>query len=259
MSNQWTSTNYPPEFLAAFRAAAKPGEKGSCWLWPGCPPDLYGLFHAHGVRSRTHRASYAAFVADPPAHLVVRHRCDTPACWNPEHLLLGTHQDNMDDKAARGRSAIEDRHSQRKITSADAVRIVRAYNDGGTARLIARQYGLDESTVWAILMGRTWKAATSAIPRVEMDRTQFGEAHHRAQLTAETARLVAEGYIAGATVSELAGRFGVHRSTISCVISRRTWRAQTADLPLGEVDGKARQLEALARARAARSAQGGAE
>lgn len=37
---------------------------------------------------------------------IVRHTCDNPRCINPEHLVGGTHQDNMDDRRIRGRLAL---------------------------------------------------------------------------------------------------------------------------------------------------------
>lgn len=34
---------------------------------------------------------------------LTRHTCDNPQCCNPDHLLIGTHQDNVDDMISRGR------------------------------------------------------------------------------------------------------------------------------------------------------------
>ena len=53
-----------------------------------------------------HRLAYLlAHNLEPKAieGLMVRHHCDNPACINPEHLALGTAQDNMNDMKARGR------------------------------------------------------------------------------------------------------------------------------------------------------------
>lgn len=54
---------------------------------------------------------------------VVRHECDNPGCVNPAHLLLGTHQDNMDDKVRRGR--VPARGTNTKLT-AEEVQWIRA-------------------------------------------------------------------------------------------------------------------------------------
>jgi len=34
----------------------------------------------------------------------VLHSCDTPACWNPDHLFLGTQADNVHDCIQKGRA-----------------------------------------------------------------------------------------------------------------------------------------------------------
>ena len=50
-----------------------------------------------------HRVSYLLFVGPLIPGLEVRHTCDFRRCVMPDHLLQGTHQENMDDMAARGR------------------------------------------------------------------------------------------------------------------------------------------------------------
>jgi len=64
----------------------------------------YGRIRFGGKTVGTHRAAYVLAYGPIPEGLLVRHSCDNPPCCNPEHLLLGTVQDNVDDRVARNRS-----------------------------------------------------------------------------------------------------------------------------------------------------------
>jgi DNA invertase Pin-like site-specific DNA recombinase len=75
-------------------------ELGHCWEWLGAKKEGYGLYSKNTV----HRASYELHKGKIPKGLCVRHKCDTRHCWNPDHLELGTIQDNINDKVARGRT-----------------------------------------------------------------------------------------------------------------------------------------------------------
>lgn len=57
----------------------------------------------HGSRL-AHRAALAEKLRRP-VQGEARHTCDNPPCINPEHLLEGSHAENMADAAARNRTA----------------------------------------------------------------------------------------------------------------------------------------------------------
>jgi len=77
---------------------------GSCWEWTaGKDRAGYGRIWYKDKNQTAHTVAYSVFVGPIPAGLHVRHNCDNPACINPEHLCLGTHQDNMRDKTIRKR------------------------------------------------------------------------------------------------------------------------------------------------------------
>lgn len=77
----------------------------SCWEYTGCKSTTgYGRTCYQGVYAYVHRVSYSVFVGKIPNDMCVLHRCDNPKCFNPEHLWVGTHQDNMLDRDIKGRT-----------------------------------------------------------------------------------------------------------------------------------------------------------
>jgi len=87
-----------------------------CWLWTGTTGAHfgYGLSYMFGKKRRAHRISYELHFGPIPAGMIVRHKCDVPACVNPAHLQLGTQAENRADCVARGRHAKGDNTFARK-------------------------------------------------------------------------------------------------------------------------------------------------
>jgi len=118
-----------------------------CWLWAGSVTGGgYGRAKIGGRAGRdyyAHRASYVAFVGPLAEGEVVRHRCDTPTCVNPAHLLAGSQADNILDAWTRGRMTIP----PGKLTADQAKEIGRRYAAGERVQSIAKAFAVSPSTV----------------------------------------------------------------------------------------------------------------
>ena len=75
-----------------------------CVEWLGArTTGRYGRVSYQRKRWSAHRLFYSALVGPIPPHMEVMRKCDNPICVSPAHLTVGTHADNMRDKAAKGR------------------------------------------------------------------------------------------------------------------------------------------------------------
>jgi hypothetical protein len=93
--------------LQRFQSFVSPEPNSGCWLWAGCcNVDGYGRFRRTGQRktAQAHRFAYEVQHGPIPAGEEVMHRCDMPACVNPDHLVAGPHAENIRDMHAKGRA-----------------------------------------------------------------------------------------------------------------------------------------------------------
>lgn len=85
-----------------FWANVNVGTEDECWTWTGqSGAGGYGVMKMNGKAVKAHRVSYLLSHDELPHDLDVLHSCDNPSCVNPKHLRLGTHTDNMRDRAQR--------------------------------------------------------------------------------------------------------------------------------------------------------------
>jgi hypothetical protein len=82
-----------------------PEPNSGCWLWEGAQNGVgYGVIGvSDGGTHLVHRKMWEHANGPVPDSMWVLHRCDIRACCNPDHLFLGTPQDNMDDMHGKGR------------------------------------------------------------------------------------------------------------------------------------------------------------
>ena len=68
-------------------------ELGACWLFTGTSTP-YGRI-AKAQDSYTHRLGWKLLRGPIPDGMELHHRCGVYACWNPDHLQVVTHAENL--------------------------------------------------------------------------------------------------------------------------------------------------------------------
>jgi HNH endonuclease len=126
-----------------------------CWLFAGPIDDFgYGRIRIGKKKVRVHKHTYEQDNGPLPEGVILRHSCDMPCCWNPDHLLTGTHADNRNDAMLRGRIPNGTRAAGNKLTNADILAI-RASDE--THRAIGLQFGVSHNVVGRIKRREKWR------------------------------------------------------------------------------------------------------
>jgi hypothetical protein len=189
-----------------------------CWIWTGTMDGKgYGMVSFRSKDRRAHRVSYEVFKGAIPAGMHIRHRCDTPSCVNPAHLVLGTAKDNAMDREARGRRNVRGEGiGTSKLTHEQVVDIKTSSLSNKT---ITEKYGVKSTHIWRIRSGQSW----GHVPTPDADRVLRPDGRGRFKLTLEQALAI---YSADPSISHraLAAEYGISASTICQIRKGRTWR-----------------------------------
>lgn len=147
-----------------FESKWMPEPNSGCWLWFGIfDKNGYGRFPLYlDGKNRVllaHRISWEIYRGETNG-LFVLHKCDVPACINPDHLFLGTQADNMADCARKGRAVgnrglvVGEKHGMSKLTW-EAVREIR--DSSLTQYQLADKFGVHQSLVSLVQRRKIWR------------------------------------------------------------------------------------------------------
>ena len=130
-----------------------PEPNSGCWIWVGGISSRgYGGFWLNPKTVRSHRFAYEAFVEEIPKDKIILHKCDNKLCCNPDHLKIGTHDDNMLDMVHKNRQATWKKKAL-KLTPQD-VKFIR--NDPRSANRLSKILGVNRRTVDRVRNGQFW-------------------------------------------------------------------------------------------------------
>jgi hypothetical protein len=159
MSKRWT-------FAQHLERSVMPEPNSGCWLWVGWMnwADYGRLYDAAGNEVLAHCASWEHHRGPVPDGLSVLHKCDVRCCVNPDHLFVGTQQDNMDDMHAKGRgvAAPFERNGRAILTREQVITVL---TDKRPCTVLAAEFGVHPTTLTMIRRGKRWRGILDAVRR----------------------------------------------------------------------------------------------
>jgi len=122
--------------------------------------DRYGYPRCkrNGTNWLLYRYIYFLNYGDIPKDKVVRHICDNRLCINPKHLILGTHQDNMEDCKERERHCKGEKHLCSKLNNEKVLKIRKLYKDKKLSYIrLGKLFNVTKTTIYNIVNRNNWK------------------------------------------------------------------------------------------------------
>lgn len=192
----------------------------SCWAWGLGHSSGYGkfTFRVNG-RDRVvyaHRYAWELINGPIPPHLVVRHRCDNGPCVNPDHLVLGTQRDNIQDSIDRKRfNPCEGEWNPfSKLTDLQVIEIRKRRASGEKLAPLASEFGVSTQTIMGIARGLMWRHVGGPIVPKQVP------ADYMMRLTTEEITDLCRKYEAGTRASVLAIEFKVSHAHVHALLRR---------------------------------------
>ena len=139
--------------------------QNGCWLYQAGRFDTgYGSFWLDGSDRCAHRVSWLIHKGEIPGNLFVCHKCDVKLCVNPDHLFLGTTQENTADRVKKGRCARGRAHLKRVTLTEQEVNEIRyLLSNGAQNYILAEKYKISRATISDIKRRRSWKWLKSCV------------------------------------------------------------------------------------------------
>lgn len=148
-----------------FLSKVYPEPNTGCWIWSGGLNAFgYGSLNTSSYEGfcNTSRYSYYIHKGDFDRSKLVLHHCDVRCCVNPDHLYIGNHKDNSNDKHSRGRADVRTgQNNGRSVLTNDQISTIRLRykrkSKTDNAVVIAKEYGVSSTVIYLAVSHKTWK------------------------------------------------------------------------------------------------------
>lgn len=193
--------------IAKFRSHLPELSTDQCWEYRTKEPRGRIFFYRESGKVRiivTRLAYYLHYKVDP-GELFVCHHCDNPLCCNPHHLFLGTHDDNMQDKVAKGRQAkvkFGDSHWTR--TNPEKIHT-------------GNRHWTRHSPEKKLTGDKHWMKS-------KPERISRGEGRHNTHLKESDILIIRSMAEQGRSNSEIMTKFQISRASVVRIVKRQCWK-----------------------------------
>lgn len=189
-----------------------------CWEWQGCRDSGgYGFFWWNNKQLKAHRFLAQYILRWNIADLMVCHKCDNPSCVRPDHLFVGTTDDNMADMVAKGRSTKGVPKSADHRAKIGAARLGHEVKPETRAKLRAANLGKRHTKEARAKMS----AARAGVPRPDLIGKLAGENNGNCKISDAQVNEMRAAYARGEKIARIARAYGIGESQAHRIVKKQ--------------------------------------